>query len=322
VTPVTTSDADDAPTAPAGVAPNSIDGTAHGARRRWWRVAGSVVGCALVALAVGVAFSRAPMAETIAALAQPDRATARHLVILAAATLGGIVLSGEILLRLTRRFGDVGRGEMLALVAASTLLNYLPLRPGLLGRVVWHRVVNGIPSLAIARTVVEATAITVVAVAALVVSLMSCAWLALPWSLALVLPMIGPALCAVHPRWRVYAVPAALRHIEIVLWAVRLHAAFALVGVDLAPTAALGLTAAAVSASMIPIVGNGLGVREWTVGLLSPVLADVDLAVGISADLIGRAIEIGIIVPVGLVAIAWLARRRRTVFGRSLTPSE
>ena len=45
---------------------------------------------------------------------------------------------------LNARHGKVGAGEMTALVGASWLLNYLPLRPGMFGRVAYHRRYNGI----------------------------------------------------------------------------------------------------------------------------------------------------------------------------------
>jgi len=308
----------------SSTSPRSID-EGDGGRGRGWRVVGTIVGVALVVAALVVAVTRTPFDEVVSTLLRPDRSAVTLLAMLALATIGGIFCSAEVLLRLTRRFGSVGRREMFALVAASTLLNYLPLRPGLVGRVAWHRVVNGIPTIAVARTVIEASVITVVVGGALVAGLL----LSMPLAFgaastlfaSLALPLAVAIGCACTGALRIYAIPAFMRLLELMLWAVRVHAAFALVGVDLSVAATLGLTAAAAGASMIPLVGNGLGVREWTIGALAPVLASVDLARGVSADLLSRAIEVTVIVPIGLVALAWLARRRRELADASASAS-
>ncbi|MFN9968869.1 MAG: hypothetical protein ACK58T_03130, partial [Phycisphaerae bacterium] len=45
---------------------------------------------------------------------------------------------------LTRRFGSVGVVEMVALLGVAWLLNYLPLKPGVAGRIAYHAAVNKI----------------------------------------------------------------------------------------------------------------------------------------------------------------------------------
>src|SRR4029079_8775600 len=43
-----------------------------------------------------------------------------------------------------RRHGPVGAVEVALLVGAAWVLNYLPLRPGMIGRIAYHKSVNGI----------------------------------------------------------------------------------------------------------------------------------------------------------------------------------
>ncbi|MGV6814926.1 MAG: hypothetical protein ACWA5W_07965, partial [Phycisphaerales bacterium] len=54
------------------------------------------------------------------------------------------VCVGLCLHALVRRHGKIGRGEMLALVGSAWLLNHLPMRPGLVGRIGYHAKINSI----------------------------------------------------------------------------------------------------------------------------------------------------------------------------------
>ena len=59
-------------------------------------------------------------------------------------------------------------------------------------------------------------------------------------------------------------------------------------------------------ALLVPFVGNGLGVREWAVGLTAS--RQVAAAVGLTADLVNRAAELIVAIPLGLAAWVWLTR--------------
>src|SRR5262249_9440774 len=59
--------------------------------------------------------------------------------------LGNWLLMALSVWILMRRHGRVALGEMTCLIGAAWLLNYLPFRPGLFGRVAYHKAVNGIP---------------------------------------------------------------------------------------------------------------------------------------------------------------------------------
>ena len=76
-----------------------------------------------------------------------------------------------------------------------------------------------------------------------------------------------------------------------------------------------GLTALATA---IPLTGNSLGVREWAVGMITWALpaalvsaTSLKLETGLTADLVNRALELAIAVPLGVLSAAWLARRYR-----------
>ena len=68
----------------------------------------------------------------------------------------------------------------------------------------------------------------------------------------------------------------------------------------------------------VPLMGNGLGVREWAVGLVGPMLptwmsaasGGLSRGLGLSADLMNRGFELAAALPVGLVCSALLARKQ------------
>ena len=64
-------------------------------------------------------------------------------------------------------------------------------------------------------------------------------------------------------------------------------------------------------ATMVPFVSNGIGLREWSIGLLAPLLADVTLERGLAAELVQRAAEIAVILPSGFLGTWWLWRDAR-----------
>src|SRR5512145_2699255 len=107
--------------------------------------------------AVAVARQRGALEAAMAAVAHPRPAV---LALLLAAVAANLALSATCLRVLIARFGRVGTLEMQAVVATATLLNFLPLRPGLLGRVAWHRARSGIPATATLRTAIEAALIS------------------------------------------------------------------------------------------------------------------------------------------------------------------
>ena len=222
-----------------------------------------------------------------------------------------ISLTSFVLRLLLSRYGRVGVIEMHALIAAASLLNFLPMRPGLFGRIAYHKAVNGIRAMDTAKTVIQALIISACVVSYLALSAVVCAWQ--EWSLwpaALAAPAVLAA-ASMRRSLRVWALASLLRYVEVLAWALRYYLAFALLGSPIDPTGALALASAGVIVTFIPFFGNGLGVREWAIGLLAPLLTEYDLELGISAELVNRAMEIVIFLATGLAGMAWLGAKRR-----------
>jgi hypothetical protein len=89
-------------------------------------------------------------------------------------------------------------------------------------------------------------------------------------------------------------------------------AAFRLSGWDIEPLTAVGVAVVAGAANLTPFIGNGLGVREWAVGLAAPLLGGYETDAGLAAQLTGRAVDAAMAVAMGGPAIAWIASRRVT----------
>jgi len=294
-------------------------------RGRWdrRRVIGYAVGVLLLAAAVwAVASQRGAVAGSMDAVrAAPAWMVAVALLL----PVGNWLATAASLRALTLRRArgrHVARGEMLALVGSAWLLNYLPLRPGMVGRIAYHKRVNGIAVRDSVLVLVEANAMTAVAVGlmlAIAVALRA-APAGASWSwLVLVLP--GAVLAAAWgagaargASWTAWAVAATARYADLMVWLARYACAFALLGRPLSVEGAAVLAAVSQAAFLVPFVGNGLGVREWGIGLVAASWAGADsareaAAFGLAADLLNRAVEVAVSVPVGIACTAWLGRR-------------
>ena len=206
--------------------------------------------------------------------------------------------------------GGMAWSEMLMLTAASSLGNLLPLQAGLVGRIGYLNRVHRIPVTVGVLLTVQSTLLTLAAVAwlglaLLLVRLGGLSWLAIPASVLLpaALTMAGPE------RGWAFRAAFTMRLLDTLLSAIRTAAAFELVGSTLSPAAALSFALAAQLANTMPMIGSGLGVREWAVGLLAPAVAGVPTPEALAAELVHRAAELMLVVPGGLMASIPLARR-------------
>lgn len=275
------------------------------------RLVAPLLGVSLIAAAAW-SVARHGHAATAAweALRAPFPAWALALPAAVLATFGLTSLSLQWLTNRAARESRIGFSEMLALTFASTLGNLVPLQPGLAGRVAYQRQVHGIPVTASVLVAVQSTALTAVAVAWLGLALVlvhagGLSWMAAPASLLLLLPaLLDPAR-----RGSALAPALGVRGLEVLCSALRTMAAFALIGRPIDPAAALTLACAANAANCVPLVGNGLGIREWVTGLLAPAVAGIATPDALAAELLNRAVELTVVVPGGLVAAAPLARR-------------
>lgn len=230
---------------------------------------------------------------------------------------------------LTNRYGRVGAVEMGAVIASAWLLNYLPMRPGLIGRVAYHKKVNDIPIAASVQVLAFSIGLSGVAIVVMIALLLllggqSGAAGATPgprtW-IALTIPaVLGIAAslwlrARASPSWR-FISAGVFKFADVLVWAVRYWACFAVVGVELSPTQAAGIAAVTQLVLLIPLAGNGLGLREWAVGLVASSLptwfAGAAVAPtrveGLSADLVNRAAELFAALLVGLWGTMVVAR--------------
>lgn len=281
-------------------------------RTRAWL--GAVVGGGLLAAAaVTVALQHETIGAALGAVRRPD---AGMLALLAGAILVNLVLTGLTFSVLMSQYGRVGRMEMQALIAAASLLNFLPLRPGLFGRIAYHKTVHGIRAVDSAKAAVSAIVLSAAVAACLAAALAVTSWTTAPLWVTVAAPLPVLAAATAPAAVRVWAAAALLRYLEVIVWAARYYAAFALIGSPVGADSALAFGCVSMVVMLVPLVGNGLGLREWAIGLAAPLLSPYDLGMGLSADLLNRATELVVIGLAGLVGFAWLSRRKKAMGDR------
>jgi hypothetical protein len=288
----------------------------------WFRRLGLIVGLGLILAAVIVLLRQQDVLS--AALGAIRRPAPGYLILLLAGVAANVVLTGVMFSLLMSRYGRVGLLEMQALIAAATLVNYLPLRPGLPGRIAYHKAVNRILAIRSAKTIVQASMLSLVMVGYLAAIILlirtldaSCFWL---WCGVLGPPPLMLAGTFVRPL-RIWLLAALVRYAEVFVWALRYYAAFKLIGLPIPMTESLVFACVSMIATMVPFVSNGLGLREWAVGLASPLLAVGRLEQGITAELLNRAAEMAVVLVLGLTGLAYLAARRRSQARESQSPA-
>lgn len=254
--------------------------------------------------------------------------------LLAAMLLSAVLVNGLLFWLVNRPYADVDRPvklkDMHALIAASALLNYTPIKAGLLGRVAYLKKQHGVgykASLLIHAMIAGAMLAAYLAVVAVT------AWrgkLDLIWWLALLASMplaaaIGAALVQrMLPRRDEpadEAASAALRHPwpwtfgHLLLWIAVAMANVFITGArwffvgqimdkPLPPHDALLMSVLHNLTSALP--ANGMGAREWLIGILFGGDAPADF---VALAVVDRAAEATIIVPAGLLALVFLHRR-------------
>jgi hypothetical protein len=302
-----------------GPVPAPADAVGRAKRPRWVGWAGFILGVLLLGGAAAVVFSDP---TRFADLFERLRGAPLWAVaFLFASPLLNWLLVSACLWMLLRRHGRVGLGEMNALVGSAWLLNHLPMRPGLIGRVGYHKIVNGIRvrdavestlwslglagvagamALALAMLVPEGSG----AAAMAVVLAGPVAVLGLIGTGARVAGRGSPGM--VRAAWMLGAL--AVRYADMAVWAARYAVVFWVMGAELTPVQIVMVTAVSQFAQLVPIAGGGMGLREWLVGLTAGSLAQAFDA-ALAGDLVNRAAETLLVVPVGLICGAVVARR-------------
>ncbi|MDP6600789.1 MAG: hypothetical protein QGH76_00680 [Phycisphaerales bacterium] len=249
-----------------------------------------------------VASKHDDIAAAIASLERPDPFT---IVLLLLTMAASIPLHAESFRRLLNRRGNVGSGEMVAVIASASLLNWMPLRAGLIGRLAYHHVVNSLPLMWTIRVQFEVVAL--VGFAAMVAILVAIAaplpFLGVPLAVALVV--------AVNNRFRPWMIAWSCRYVDLLFMATRYWLIFRLLNQAIEADAAIALAAAGAIASLVPLPAGGLGAREWVIGWVSLAITSLPfaLATGILADLVNRIVELIVVVPAGLLGGVFVRRQ-------------
>jgi hypothetical protein len=254
-----------------------------------------------------------------------------------------IVLVSQLFWLASRPFADPERPlrwwEMQPITAASILLNYTPLKIGLIGRIAYLRQYHGIGYLASGLShflLAAALGASLVLLAALTVwrsDLDFAWWVGLSLGCAASGGLISIGVKAFAPRPLAEIVqrsflggPWLRSSMQVSAWcavscglvllgAVRWCVAFRIYGKPVSLREALLISIVhQLAAALGP--ANGLGLREWLVGLVAGsgflgMAAVSGLQVGVAVSIIDRAAEVLVVVPAGLLGIAWLAHRRR-----------
>ncbi len=244
------------------------------------------------------------------------------------------LLTSLIFWALTRRFGTVGYREMSMLIGSAWLLNMLPFKPGLFGRIAYHRTISGIPvatSIMVTITALLTGGVGIVIALALQLAIDTSLRAVVPLTVlapivALVcvlaiMPGVAFALINKHKgRPMLAGGPAVgfaiiVRVIDTHVWAFRYLLAFRLVGLDQPYGVCVLVAGVSQIAGQFPIQ---FGLREWSVGVSSAALrsfaAGFSAAAavpGLTVDLVCRAAEIVCALPVGLVSTLWVYRHIR-----------
>ena len=272
------------------------------------RVLGAILSTACLAGAIVVALrERSAMS---AALDSLRAASASEIALLLASVAIGIVLTSMLFLILVRRYANVAWHEMLALIAATSLANMLPLKPGFVARVAWHRARHGIRARDSLRTILEAIGLSALVAGAMLGAVVLLRATSMPLGFALVAPTLF-GIAGITRRRRTFAQAVLVRNAEFALAVLRYQVALSLVGAEASLETSIVLTCASAVATLVPFVSNGLGVREWVTALLLPALSGGTFAAGVAAELVLRVAELAITLPAGLCASAWLVRIAR-----------
>ena len=266
------------------------------------------LGILLLILAIGfVMRQRGAVEDALAAIREPNPV---DVVLLLGASIVNVALTSIVFQLLLSRYGRVGFIEMQAVVATASLMNLLPMRAGLFGRLAYHKKVNGIALTDSAKTVVQSLSLTLV-MGVLLAGLVAAATAAgIAWWWGAVIPLGALAVAGLARTTRVWCWAAAVRELEMLLFAARYVLAFRLMGLSIEPPAATAMAVSGALASVVPVTSNGLGVREWVIGAIAPLTSRHALEIGLTADLVNRAAEVIMALVLGAIGVAILSRIR------------
>jgi len=282
------------------------------------RIIGFAIGVLLIAIAVFVLMQNKQGLDDAVGSARHAPVWLIVMVVLLPLVNAGLV--SVSFWTLMRKFGRVPLGDMFALIGSAWLLNYLPLRPGLVGRLAFHKLVHGVPlrssvAVSVALAIMAALAAGHMLVVGIAFAEHAIVGVVVMLASSVAVYLLAGAAADKSPAGSVprndLRLALLIRYGDMLVWALRMWVCFAIVGADIGPSAALLIAAAAQLASLFPLTGAGLGVVEWAVGVVAAiVVVSATKEIGLAASLVNRAAELVVVVPAGLLGSAYIARRR------------
>lgn len=242
-----------------------------------------------------------------------SQASPWHVLGLSAGVMGNLLLTGVLFWAVTKPFDchpAVSLGRMVELILSSSVLNYLPLRMGLLGRAAYLKAIHQLPLrqsgliliivLALGALVLGSVGLAVVSITMLdqmTVILLTCGLLV---SLS---PVIKRVLAKIAMRQLTEASVLSwltIRMIDMFVVGGRTWFAFAIVGHPITYAQATALGAAGMLISLLGLTPNGLGLREWALAGMTLLVSQHDASIGATAALVDRAVEVVVVCIMGL----------------------
>ncbi len=300
--------------------PSETDAPRSVSRGNLKRTIGSILGVCLFIAAVAFAVRKG---GDPAQLIEHVRTAPAWLIALAILlpALNWLFISLSFLVPM-RRHARITAAEMLAVIGAAWLLNYFPLRPGLFGRLAYHKTVNRVAvrdSIAVTFIGMGCGAASVLITLGIAASLPADSPV-VRWTLSLAAAPLIAAAAAIALRSRGLAwlpLTFLFRYADLLVWIARYWVVFRIAGQPIGLPASTAFAAVCQASITIPFVGNGLGIREWAIALTathlpaSAIQAGMTLPRAVVAEILNRAAEICVAIPVGLSGVVWLARRNR-----------
>lgn len=212
---------------------------------------------------------------------------------------------------LQSRHGKVGIFEMFILIGSAWMFNYLPMRAGLLGRIGYHKSINKIRIRDSLESSIWSGVLAGISNIILLGVAMLMTWIDASWSiLLLAVPVFVIFVLSVFmPTRKTTLLMRALayRQIDVIVWLGRYWLAFEVLGLEMNIGDIAIISAVSQLASLMPLTGSGVGFREWAVGLMASAGGHA-MGTAMAGDIINRAAETLIVVPVGLVCTAVVAK--------------
>ncbi|MAX25249.1 MAG: hypothetical protein CMJ19_12170 [Phycisphaeraceae bacterium] len=275
-------------------------------KKRIIKISLLILGIAAFALAVIFAFHGADFSAI-------RQASPLHILGLAAGVLGNLLLTGILFWAVTRPFDccpPVTLSRMQSLILSSSVLNYLPLRMGLIGRAAYLKQFHQLPLKQSAQIL-----IIVLGLGAMVLGSVGLAVIAIPQMDQMTVILLTSALVvALSPIWkRIFNQVArrklhearvlgwlSIRITDMFVVGMRTWFAFAIIGQPITFAQATALGAAGMLISLLGLTPNGLGLREWALAGMTMLVSQHDASVGATAALVDRAVEAVVVCVLGL----------------------